>query len=469
MSGKRDHLLYTALEAGKMPPQAPELEQAVLGAVMIDQDALVVVMGFLRHEQFYVHAHQLVFRAIEALWTDGKPVDILTVTMQLRKAGDLDTVGGPFFIGQLTNKVASGANVEAHARGIMEEWARREVIRIGHEAAFKAQDEREDVFDAIEATESAYMAIQQAVSIKSGESIGDVATEFLRDIDKPKPKRHSTGLRDLDKALGGGWSNCDLIIIAGRPAMGKTSAAFSMLYNSASAGHPCGLFSLELGREKTNARLISIGTGIPVPAILAGSYAPDHMQRIHEHHARYVKLPVQVNFATGIGLAELKSEAYRMKKAENISALFIDQLNWVRAAKGEKDPVGAITRALKHLAVALDIPIICLHQLSRAVETRGGDKRPQLTDLRDSGAAEQDAQVVIFVPRPEYYGVTDDTQGSTVGRADLIIAKNSNGPTDTVRVRFDAHCARFRDDEFEAPEFKAPKAETVGTEEPLPF
>jgi replicative DNA helicase len=453
------------------PPNAPELEQAVLGAVLIDPDALVLVMGFLRAEHFYNPSHRSIYGACEALFSAGPPAELLTVVQQLRKMGELAAAGGPQYLAELTNKVASGANVEVHARIVMQEWARREVMRIGKEAAAKAQDEREDVFDAMDATEAAYMAIQQAVSIKAGESIAELATEFLRDLDKPKPQRHSTGLRDLDKALGGGWSGGDLILIAGRPAMGKTSAAFSMVYNSAQAGHASGLFSLELGREKTNARLVSIGTGIPVPVILAGGYGVDNLKRIHEHHVSYVKMPVQVNFATGIGIAELRSEVSRMKKAASITALFIDQLNWIRAPKGEKDPVGAVTRALKNIAMEHNIPVVCLHQLSRAVETRGGDKRPQLTDLRDSGAAEQDAQVVIFVHRPEYYGVTDDNEGSTVGRADLIIAKNSNGPTGSVRVRFDAHCARFRDNDFEPPEFAqpVPTPQPVEADEDLPF
>jgi len=430
-------------EAGMLPPHAPELEQAVLGAALLDYRAMSDV-GFLKSEHFYVHAHQTIWKACADLYDHGDPVDILTVTHHLKRSGELDTVGGAYYIAGLTSKMASSRNIEYHARIVLQEFVAREIIRHSAESMREGYADTEDAFDVAERAERRVAEMLQEVAIKTGTSLGDIAAEQLANIDQPKKPVHSTGYESLDRALGGGWSDGDLIIIAGRPGMGKSSFAFSSILASAKRGNPAALFSLELGEKKTNARLQSIDTGIPLGRILEGGMGEHDMVRIHAHHAAYAKLPIYLNFHNGLSFAELRSEIGRMVRRYGITAAYIDQLYWVKPPERAKDPVGAVTRACKGIAMEFNIPIILLHQLSRAVTART-DNKPELTDLRDSGAAEQDAQVVIFPHRPEYYGAASDDRGSTAGRADIIIAKNSNGPLCTVELEFDAVCTAFRD------------------------
>jgi replicative DNA helicase len=438
---------------------APEVERAVIGAVLMDRTAIVEVAGLLRPEHFHVGANRAVYQAAYDLHNEGHVVDSLTVLDRMRRTDTLHVVGTAYELSRYTTTMASSAHVTHHAHIVLQYWVQREVVRISEESVKDGQNLDMDPFEVADLAERRIQSLIENVARKTGQSIGEVAKEHLDGLDNPPIKRHSTGLRDLDKALGGGWTRGDLVIIAARPAMGKTSAAFSMISNSCNDGHPTALFSLELGKVKTNARFVSIGTGIPIPVLLSGKFSTAQIKTIHEHYPKYSAMPLQVNFSTGITIPEIRSEAARMVKRHGITALYIDQLNWITPPKNAKDRVAEITRGLKHIANEFDIPVIVLHQLSRGVTGRP-DKRPELTDLRDSGAAEQDAQVVIFVHRPEYYNITEDEHGTTVGRGDLIIAKNSNGPTETVRVRFDAYCARFRDNDSE------PVAET---DEPLPF
>lgn len=436
---------------GKLPPQATEFEVCVLGAALLDYRAMSDV-GFLKPEHFYVNAHNIIWKACLDMYDKGEPIDLTTMCHYLKKRSELDVVGGAFYLASLTGKMASARNIEFHARIIVQEFVAREVIKHSADSMREGYDESEDAFDLADRAEKRVADLIQEVAVKTSTTLGSVAEEQLENLDKPKKEVHSTGFEKLDKKLGGGWSDGDLIIIAGRPGMGKSSFAFSSLLASAKRGHPCALFSLELGEAKTNSRLVSIDTGIPLHRILSGAgekglLTPDDIARMHAKHAEFSKLPVYTNFNNGLTMPELRSEARRMVKRYGITALFIDQLTWVTAPKGVKDPVGAITRGCKQLALELDIPIILLHQLSRALTARKGDNRPELTDLRDSGAAEQDAQVVVFPHRPEYYGAGEDELGSTKGRADIIIAKNTNGETGMVSLYFDAPCTAFRDDD----------------------
>lgn len=455
---RKTGLIDTALEAGKIPPQAPECEQAVIGAAMLEVRAFGEVNGWLKPEHFYVIAHQTIWQACLALYERSEPVDILTVTQELLKCRKLDSVGGPFYISQLTNRVASSANVEWHGRIIVQYWIQREAIRIGSEAMRDGYDATTDPFELAERTSRMIDDMIEGVVKKQSVTLADVADEQLADMDKPRKPVHSTGFEKLDKALGGGYADGDLIIIAGRPGMGKSSFAFSGCMWAAHQGSPTALFSLELGEKKTNGRLQSIYTGIPLTRIISGPMpegksgdgwlTAEDISKIHKTHATYSKLPIYPNFNNGISMSELRSECARMKRRYGITAVYIDQLTWINVDVDRGgDRVAAVTRGCKRIAMELELPVILLHQLSRATVTRGGDKRPELTDLRDSGAAEQDAQVVIFPHRPEYYNIGSDDLGSTRGRADIIIAKNSNGPLTTVPLYFDAPCTAFRDSE----------------------
>lgn len=448
-----------AAEAGKVPPQAPDLEQAVLGAVLLDWKAMGEVAGFLKPEHFYVGTHAKIWRACLDLYDKSQPIDLLTMTHHLRSTGELDIIGGPYYLSVLTGKMASARNIERHARIVVQEFVAREIIRTGAEQMRDGFDVTNDAFDVAETAERRVAEMLEDVARKTSTTIGAVADEHLENLDKPRERMHSTGFDRLDKALGGGYGKGDLVIIAGRPGMGKTSLAFSGCYFAAQQGHPTGLFSLELGEHKTNARFISIGTGIPLATVLDGTYTQEQLAQLHEHHARYTKMPIYTNFNNGITIPELRSEIGRLVRRKGITGAYIDQLNWVTPPKDHGgDRVGAITRGLKHIALEFDIPIIALHQLSRALITRGGDKRPDLTDLRDSGAVEQDAQVVLFAHRPEYYSIHEDEQGATAGRGDIIGAKNSNGPLFTVPLTFDGPCTAFREQPLAEPAPKFEKA-----------
>lgn len=440
-------LIDTSLEAGKIPPQAIELEQAVLGASMLERRALQEVSGFLKPQHFYAIPHQIIWKGCCALYDAGNPVDILTITHWLKKSGELDFVGGPFYISQLTNKVASSANVEYHARIIVQEFVAREVIRINAQAMRDGYDPTEDAFDLANRTEAAMAEMLQGILVKSSVKLGDIATEQLENMDKEDAVRFSpTGWEKLNKVLGGGYQGGDLAIIAGRPGMGKSAAAFSDCLFGAQQGCPTALYSLELGEVKTNARMVSINTGIPLAKILSGAKGmePHELQRIQEFHTAYAELPIYTNFNSGISLPELRADIGRMVRRYGIRKAIIDQLNWVNPGKKVEDRVGAITRGCKLIAQEFDISVILLHQLSRGLLQRGGDKRPELHDLRDSGAAEQDAQLVIFTHRPEYYNIREDEEGDTKGKAQLIVAKHSNGSLATVNLYFDAPCAAYR-------------------------
>lgn len=443
-------LIDTSLEVGKLPPQAPELEKCVLGAALLDYRAMVDV-GFLKPEHFYVDAHKRIWTACVTMYEKGDPIDLVTMCHYLKRSGELDIIGGAFYLATLTGKMASARNIEYHARIIVQEFVAREVIKHSSDSMREGYDVTEDAFEVAERAERRVAEMIQDVAVKTSTTIGAVAEEQLANMDKPRKEVHSTGFEKLDAALGGGWSDGDLIIIAGRPGMGKSSFAFSSILAAAKRGHGCGLFSLELGEIKTNARLQSIDTGIPLARILSGSGVGGKLDtsdiaRMHEKHNAYAALPIFPNFNNGLTIPELRSEVGRMVRRHGITAVYIDQLTWITAPERVKDAVGAITRACKRIALEFDIPVILLHQLSRAVTSRkGGDNKPELTDLRDSGAAEQDAQVVVFPHRPEYYGTGDDELGSTKGRADIIIAKNTNGPLDTVSLYFDAGCTAFRD------------------------
>lgn len=432
---------------GQLPPHAAEIEVAVLGAALLDYRAIPEVAGFLRPEHFYTPAHKTIWATCLRMYEASEPVDILTVFKHLKGRGQAEGVGGAVYLSELTGKMASARNIEYHSRIIVQEFIAREMIRIGADAMKDAYAGTDESFDLAAATEKLISELLQETAVKSSVKLGEVAAEQLENMDKENAvKFHPTGWDKLDKNLGGGYQGGDLVIIAGRPGMGKTSAAFSGCLFGAQQGAPTALFSLELGEVKTNARMVSINTGVPLTKVLAGasSMEPHELQKIQEFHAAYAGLPIYTNFNTGLTVPEIRSEIGRMKRRYSITAAYIDQLNWVNVKEKTQDRVGYITRGVKMIAQEFDIPIILLHQLSRGLLSRGGDKRPELQDLRDSGAAEQDAQVVIFTHRPEYYNIREDEEGDTKGKAQLIVAKNSNGHLSTTNLYFDAPCAAYR-------------------------
>lgn len=448
-------LLDTALEAGKLPPQAPDLEQAVLGAMMLERNAVNEAIDILQPESFYVEAHKRIFTGIQNLFRDDQPIDILTVTQALRKSGDLDIVGGPYYISQLTNKVASSANVAYHARIISQKHILRELIRISAETTRDAYDDTSDVFDLLDKAEQDLYAITSGNLKRNYEPMSDLLRGAIEQIEHAKNNTGGvsgvpTGFAKLDK-LTAGWQKSDMIIVAARPGMGKTAFVLSMARNIAVEHKKAvALFSLEMSSTQLVTRLMASEAGISSEKLRKGDLTDSEFQLLHHHMARLDKAPIFIDDTPALNIFELRAKCRRLKSQHNVELIVIDYLQLMTAggdnrSGNREQEISSISRSIKSIAKELDVPIIALSQLSRAVETRGGDKRPQLSDLRESGAIEQDADLVCFLYRPEYYKIYEDHYGSTLGVGEVIIAKHRNGALDNVLLRFIADLAKFAD------------------------
>jgi len=457
IAGRRQaaSLLETALDAGKLPPQAPELEQAVLGALMLERNAVNEAIDILQPESFYVEAHKKIFDAILGLFRNDQPIDILTVTEELKKRAELDIVGGPFYISQLTNKVASSANVVYHARIISQKHILRELIRISAETQRDAYDDTTDVFDLLDKTEQDLYAITSGNLKRNYEPMSDLIQGAIAQIENAKTKTGGvsgvpTGFIQLDK-LTAGWQRSDMVIVAARPAMGKTAFVLSMARNIAvEHKRAVAVFSLEMSSTQLVTRLIASEAGISSEKLRKGDLSDAEFTILHQHIARLTNAPIFIDDTPGLNIFELRAKARRLKSQHNVDLIVIDYLQLMTAGGDSKSgnreqEISSISRSIKSIAKELDIPIIALSQLSRAVETRGGDKRPMLSDLRESGAIEQDADIVCFLYRPEYYKIYEDEHGSTLGVGEVIVAKHRNGAVDTVRLRFIPELAKFTD------------------------
>ena len=448
-------LIDTALEAGKLPPQAPELEQAVLGAMMLERNAVNEAIDILQPDSFYVEAHKRIFEGIQNLFREDQPIDILTVTQELRKRGELDIVGGAFYISQLTNKVASSANVAYHARIISQKHILRELIRISAETTRDAYDDTSDVFDLLDKAEQDLYAITSGNLKRNYEPMSDLLRGAIEQIEHAKNNSGGvsgvpTGFAKLDK-LTGGWQKSDMVIVAARPGMGKTAFVLSMARNIAVEHKKAvAVFSLEMSSTQLVTRLIASEAGISSEKLRKGDLSESEFQVLHHHIARLDMAPIFIDDTPALNIFELRAKCRRLKSQHNVELIVIDYLQLMTAGGDSKggnreQEISSIFCLIKSIAKELDVPIIALSQLSRAVETRGGDKRPQLSDLRESGAIEQDADLVCFLYRPEYYKIYEDHYGSTLGVGEVIIAKHRNGALDNVLLRFIAELAKFAD------------------------
>ena len=442
-------------EYGHLQPQAPELEEAVLGALMIEKDAYSLVSEILRPESFYEHRNQLIYAAITDLAIQQKPIDILTVTEQLRSRGDLDEVGGPFYITQLSGKVASSAHIEYHARIIAQKFLARELISFTSNIQTKAFDETQDVDDLMQEAEGKLFEISQQNMKKDYTQINPVIDEAYKLIQKAAARTDGlsgleSGFTKLDK-MTSGWQNSDLIIIAARPAMGKTAFVLSMAKNMAvNFNTPVALFSLEMSNVQLVNRLIVNVCEIPGEKIKSGRLESYEWEQLDFKIKELYDAPIFVDDTPSLSVFELRTKARRLVREHGIKCIIIDYLQLMNASGmnfgSREQEVSTISRSLKGLAKELNIPIIALSQLNRGVEARQGveGKRPQLADLRESGAIEQDADMVCFIHRPEYYKITEDERGnSLIGLAEIIIAKHRNGAVGDVRLRFKSEFAKF--------------------------
>lgn len=442
-------------ELGRIPPQAKELEEAVLGALMLEKDAYSFVSELLKAECFYEHAHQLIFAAIMELAMFQSPIDMLTVIEQLRKQGDLDAVGGAFYIAQLTSKVGSSAHIEYHARIIAQKFLARELISYTAGVQNKAFDETQDIDDLMQEAEGKLFEISQRNVKKDAIQINPVIKEAISLIEKAfNQKEGLSGLRsgfhELDK-ITSGWQNSDLVIIAARPAMGKTAFVLSMMRNMAiNFNTPVAMFSLEMSNVQLVNRLIVNVCDLSGEKIKKGNLDNAEWEQLDCKVKELYNAPIYVDDTATLSVFELRTKARRLVREHNVRCLIIDYLQLMNASGmsfgSREQEVGTISRSLKGLAKELNIPIIALSQLNRGVESRQGSegKRPQLSDLRESGAIEQDADMVCFIHRPEYYKITEDERGNDLrGLAEIIIAKHRNGATGDIRLRFRNEYAKF--------------------------
>ncbi|MDP4267861.1 MAG: replicative DNA helicase [Bacteroidota bacterium] len=443
------------LEHGKLPPQAVDLEEAVLGAMMLEKNALAAVIDLLKPESFYKDAHQRIFRAIINLFTKSEPVDILTVTNELRISGELEIVGGPYYISSLTNRVASAANIEYHARIIGQKYIQRELIRTSTDTIKDAYEDSTDVFDLLDKAENDLFNIAEANIRRGSMDMRSLIREAIQNIEAAgKNEDHISGVPSgftkLD-SITAGWQKSDLIIIAARPGMGKTAFVLSMAKNiAADFKKPVAFFSLEMSAVQLVTRLISSETEIMAEKLRKGQLDAEEWSYLNSRINNLTEANLYIDDTPALTVFELRAKCRRLVQQKNIELVIIDYLQLMASSdkQGNREQeISYISRSLKSLAKELNIPVIALSQLSRMTETRGGSKRPQLSDLRESGAIEQDADMVLFIYRPEYYKITEDEKGnSTLGTGDLIIAKHRNGKLDDVRLRFIDKIAMFTDD-----------------------
>lgn len=443
---------------GKVQPQARDLEEAVLGALMLEKDAVSIVIDILKADSYYVRAHQLIYTAILTLFGKSQPIDLLTVTQELKKEGKLEEVGGASYISELTERVASAAHVEHHARIISQKYIQRELIRISSEVIKDAYEETTDVFELLDKAEQGLFSVTEQNLSRNYDSMSNLITQAIKQIEELQQQEDSltgvpSGFTNLDR-LTGGWQKSDLIIMAARPGMGKTAFVVSVARNAAvDFNKPVALFSLEMSSLQLVNRLISAEAEIPSEKLRKGNMEHWEWEQLTNKVDKLSEAPIFIDDTPGINIFELRAKCRRLKMQHDIQMVIVDYLQLMTGSSADgknsgnrEQEISSISRGLKALAKELNIPVIALSQLSRAVETRGGDKRPQLSDLRESGAIEQDADMVVFLYRPEYYGFTEDENNNNVrGIGEVIVAKHRHGALETVRTRFIGKFAKFAD------------------------
>ena len=456
------------LEQGKLPPQAIDLEEVVLGAMMIDKKGVDDVIDILHADVFYKPAHQHIYNSIFRLFENSEPIDILTVTNQLRKDEKLDIVGGDFYIVSLSQKVSSAAHIEFHARIILQKYIQRRLITISSEIINNAYDETVDVFDLLDNAETKLFDITQGNLKKSSEAAENLVSQALKKIEEISNQEGmsgvATGFSKLDE-LTSGWQPSDLIILAARPGMGKTAFVMSMAKNMAiDFDIPVAIFSLEMSSVQLITRMISSETGISSEKLRKGNLETYEWEALNVKVKNLAKAPVFIDDTPSLSVFDLRAKARRLVSQHGVRVVIVDYLQLMTAGNNKssgnrEQEISTISRNLKALAKELAVPVIALSQLSRAVETRGGSKRPLLSDLRESGAIEQDADIVSFIYRPEYYGLTewdDDERTPCEGQAEFIVAKHRNGGLDNIKMKFIGRLAKFTDlEEGFATEFQS--------------
>lgn len=454
-------------ESGKIPPQAPELEQAVLGALLLEKDAINIIAEVLKAESFYEPKHKNIYEAILNLWQNGSAVDILTVSQELKKNGTLDISGGAYYVTSLTNRVASAANIEYHARIIAQKFLQRELIRISGEIGTEAYEDGTDAFELLDSAERKLFEVSQGNIKKDYRNIRGVVNEAIIEIESLRGKEGGltgipSGFSKLDR-ITSGFQKSDLIIIAARPGMGKTAFVLSVARNAClqntETPRAVAIFSLEMSSKQLVTRMISAEAEIESEKLKKGTLLDHEWQQLNTKIAKLSDAPIFIDDTPAISVFELRAKCRRLKQQNNVQMIIIDYLQLMRGddannKNGNREQeVSYISRSLKALAKELDVPVLALAQLSRQSEKRGGtgpgtgSGRPILSDLRESGSIEQDADMVMFIYRPQLYKLTewDDDGTPTQDEAEIMVAKHRNGELNNVRLRFIGKYTKFTD------------------------
>ncbi|KIC64963.1 replicative DNA helicase [Chryseobacterium taiwanense] len=445
---------------GKMPPNAVDFEKLVIGTFLIDKKGLDHSIDLLTPEVFYDPRHQVIFSTILKLYEGNHPVDLMTIIQDLKKEDKLNQAGGDHYIIDLTMGVSSSAHIEYHVRVILEKYILRSLINVSANVIDSSYKESTDVFELLDKAEQSFFEITNGTIKKGFDTANSLVKQAIDTIKSLKDKEGLSGVpsgfRDVDKETGG-WQNSDLIIIAARPAMGKTAFLLSMARNIA-VGHkiPMALFSLEMASVQLITRMIASETRISSEKLRKGTLDDEEWQRLFSNVSELENAPLYIDETPSLSIFDFRAKCRRLVMQHGVRLIMVDYLQLMTAGGGGKgtgnreQEISMISRSLKAIAKELNVPVIALSQLSRSVETRPG-KRPQLSDLRESGAIEQDADIVSFIFRPEYYKITvwdNDEEGqetSTENQAELIIAKHRNGATADVRLSFLKHFAKFGD------------------------
>ncbi|MBL7924311.1 MAG: replicative DNA helicase [Bacteroidia bacterium] len=448
-------VIYTDAMPGKLPPQAIDMEEAVLGAMMLDKNAVAEVIDILKPDAFYTDAHSKIFESIQHLFHSTQPVDILTVTQQLRKNGTLEAAGGAYYITQLTNRVASAANIEFHARIVLQKYIQRELIKISSETIRDAFEDTSDVLALLDKAEQNLFKITESNIRRKYESMSGLVSKALKEVEIAAKQDGGvtgvpSGFTELDRVTSG-WQKSDLVIIAARPGMGKTAFVLSLARNAAVRfKKPVAFFSLEMSSIQLVNRLVASETEIDTEKLKKGTLAAHEWQQLNMKVAPLTEAPIYIDDTPALNVFELRAKCRRLASEKKIEMIIIDYLQLMQGGVDNKNgnreqEISYISRSLKGIAKELNIPIIALSQLSRAVE-KSQTKKPQLSDLRESGAIEQDADMVMFIYRPEYYQLTETEDNMpTNNLAEIIVAKNRNGALKSVNLKFLGHLTKFTD------------------------
>lgn len=462
------------LDIGKVPPQALDIEEAILGALLLEPGASLDIVGAVKPEYFYKDSHQKIFSAIMALVSAHNPVDIYTVAEELKKHDLLDQVGGPYYLSQLTMRVAAASHLEYHTKVLTQKFIQRELIKTSYNILKEAFDDTIPADELLDASQQRLFDLGDMNLRRDTRPVRSVLGEVLDELSDVQTRDDGlsglpSGYTSLDR-MTLGWQKADLVVVAARPSMGKTAFVLTMARNMA-VNHniPVAFFSLEMPDAQLVKRLLVSETGLSSEKIRGGKKLKNfEWEQLNQRIINLTKAPLYIDDTPSLSIFEFRAKARRLVAGSGIKLIIIDYMQLMSGPpelRGMREQeVAAISRSLKAIAKELNIPIIALSQMNRAMETRGGNRRPQLSDLRESGAIEQDADIVLFLYRPEYYGIKEDSTGRSLeGIAEVIVAKHRNGAVGEFQMRFRSSEIRFMDINEGGPDFAIDETTTYAS------